>query len=110
MVAVTDFGTTDTAGESRLAEAWTEFAERRTAVIALAVVVLLIGLALLAPLIVPQNPYDLTQLSIMDNKLPPLTPGLDGMLYLLGTDDQGRDIAPAIRAGTCSRRSSTACG
>ena len=99
MVAVTDFGTTDTPAEGRLAGAWQEFAERRTAVGALAVVVLLIGLALLAPLIVPQNPYDLTQLSIMDNKLPPLTRGLDGMLYLLGTDDQGRDMLSAILYG-----------
>src|SRR5262249_36913919 len=99
MVAVTDFGTTDTAAESRLASAWQEFAGRRTAVGALAVVVLLIGLALLAPLIVPQNPYDLTQLSIMDNKLPPLSRGLDGMLYLLGTDDQGRDMLSAILYG-----------
>ena len=86
----------DVAAEGRLADAWREFAESRTAVVALAVVVLLIGVALLAPLIVPQNPYDLTQLSIMDNKLPPLTRGLDGMLYLLGTDDQGRDMLSAI--------------
>jgi peptide/nickel transport system permease protein len=35
----------------------------------------------------------------MDNKLPPLTRGLDGMLYLLGTDDQGRDMLSAILYG-----------
>ena len=99
MTAVTEVGITDVAAESRLAAAWQEFAESRTAVVALAVVVLLIGLALLAPFVVPQNPYDLTQLSIMDNKLPPLTRGLDGMLYLLGTDDQGRDMLSAILYG-----------
>jgi peptide/nickel transport system permease protein len=98
MDAVTDIGRTE-AAETRLGRAWQEFAESRTAVGALGVVVLLIGLALLAPLIVPQNPYDLTQLSIMDNKLPPLTRGLDGMLYLLGTDDQGRDMLSAILYG-----------
>src|SRR5262249_46129476 len=64
----TDSGFADAAAESRLAGAWREFSESRTAVVALAIVVLLIGLSLLAPLIVPQNPYDLTQLSIMDNK------------------------------------------
>src|SRR5262249_60268332 len=69
------------------------------AVVGLAVVVLLIGPALAAPLIGPQNPYALTQLSILDNKLPPLTRGLDGMLYLLGTDDQGRDMLSAILYG-----------
>jgi peptide/nickel transport system permease protein len=99
VVAISDVGITDTAAESRLADAWHEFAESRTAVVALGVVVLLIGLALLAPLIVPQNPYDLTQLSIMDNKLPPLTRGMDGMLYLLGSDDQGRDMLSAILYG-----------
>jgi peptide/nickel transport system permease protein len=99
VTAVTEVGITDAAAESRLAAAWQEFAESRTAVVALAVVVLLIGLALLAPFVVLQNPYDLTQLSIMDNKLPPLTRGLDGMLYLLGTDDQGRDMLSAILYG-----------
>ncbi len=99
MATITDVGTMDAAAESRLAGTWHEYAERRTAVVALAVVVVLIGLALIAPLIVPQNPYDLTQLSIMDNKLPPLTRGLDGMLYLLGTDDQGRDMLSAILYG-----------
>jgi peptide/nickel transport system permease protein len=99
MAVVTDIGFADAAAESRLAGAWREFAESRTAVVALVIVVLLIGVALLAPLIVPQNPYDLTQLSIMDNKLPPLTRGMDGMLYLLGTDDQGRDMLSAILYG-----------
>jgi peptide/nickel transport system permease protein len=99
MDAVTDTSTTQAAVETRLARAWHEFAESRTAVVALGVVVLLIGLAVVAPLIVPQNPYDLTQLSIMDNKLPPMTRGLDGMLYLLGTDDQGRDMLSAILYG-----------
>jgi peptide/nickel transport system permease protein len=99
VAAISDVGITDAAAESRVAGAWQEFAESRTAVVALGVVVLLIGLALLAPLIVPQNPYDLTQLSIMDNKLPPLTRGMDGMLYLLGSDDQGRDMLSAILYG-----------
>lgn len=99
MATITDAGNVDAAAEGRLAGAWHEFAERRTAVVALAVVAVLIGLALIAPLIVPQNPYDLTQLSIMDNKLPPLTRGMDGMLYLLGTDDQGRDMLSAILYG-----------
>jgi peptide/nickel transport system permease protein len=99
VAAITDVGIAETAPESRLAGASHEFAESRTAVVALAVVVLLIGLALLAPLVTPQNPYDLTQLSIMDNKLPPLTRGMDGMLYLLGTDDQGRDMLSAILYG-----------
>lgn len=55
--------------------------------------------AVLAPWIAPQNPFDLAQLNILDSRLPPLSRGADGALYLLGTDDQGRDILSAILYG-----------
>jgi peptide/nickel transport system permease protein len=76
-----------------------EVAESRVAVAALAVIALFLALAVLAPWVAPQNPYDLSQLSIMDNKLAPLSRGFDGELYLLGTDDQGRDMLSAILYG-----------
>ena len=76
-----------------------EFAESRIALAALVFVALLVVLAIFAPLVAPQNPYDLAQLSIMDNKLPPLSRGFSGQLYLLGTDDQGRDLLSAILFG-----------
>lgn len=64
----------------------------------LALVVL--GLAaLLAPLIAPQNPYDLSTLSVFDNRLAPGSRGFDGRLYLLGSDQQGRDMLSAILYG-----------
>jgi peptide/nickel transport system permease protein len=88
-----------TAGETRLARAWSEFAESRIAVAALSVISALIILALVAPWIAPQNPYDLSQLSIMDNMLAPGARSLEGSLYLLGTDDQGRDMLSAILYG-----------
>jgi peptide/nickel transport system permease protein len=53
----------------------------------------------LAPWVSPQNPYDLTQLNIMDNMLPPGERSLDGKLYWLGTDEQGRDMVSAILYG-----------
>jgi peptide/nickel transport system permease protein len=87
------------APEGRLAQAWSEFAESRIAVGALLVVALLVVLALVGPWITPQNPYDLTQLSIMDNMLAPGSSSLEGKLYLLGTDDQGRDMLSAIVYG-----------
>jgi peptide/nickel transport system permease protein len=90
---------TEIKAETRLARAWSEFSESRLAVAALGGVVGFIGLALLAPLVAPQNPYDLMSLSIMDNMLPPGARSLDGKLYLLGTDDQGRDILSAILYG-----------
>jgi peptide/nickel transport system permease protein len=84
---------------ARWRDSWSEFAESPTAVGALAVVVLLLAVALLAPWVAPQNPYDLAQLSIMDNKLPPGSRSFEGQLFLLGTDDQGRDMLSAIIYG-----------
>jgi len=78
---------------------WEEFAESRVALVALACVVALFALALAAPWIAPQNPYDLAQLSILDNKLPPGSQSIDGLTYWLGTDDQGRDLVSAILYG-----------
>ncbi|POD94242.1 peptide ABC transporter permease [Pectobacterium odoriferum] len=57
-------------------------------------------LALLAPLLSPQNPYDLMQLDIMDGRLAPGAQSMAGMTYWLGTDDQGRDLFSAILYGT----------
>ncbi|MCM2446531.1 ABC transporter permease [Rahnella sp. CG8] len=59
-----------------------------------------IVLAVLAPWISPQNPYDLSQLDIMDGRLKPCTTSMSGMIYWLGTDDQGRDLLSAILYGT----------
>ena len=78
---------------------WEEFAESRVALVALACVAALFALALAAPWIAPQNPYDLAQLSILDNKLPPGAQSIDGLTYWLGTDDQGRDLVSAILYG-----------
>jgi peptide/nickel transport system permease protein len=85
--------------ETRFGRAWSEFSESPLAVVALALVGVLIGLAIVAPWVAPQNPYDLAQLSIMDNMLAPGARSLDGKLYLLGTDDQGRDLLSAILYG-----------
>jgi len=84
---------------SGLVRLWGEFAESPVALAALGCVVALFALALAAPWIAPQNPYDLAQLSILDNKLPPGAQNIDGMTYWLGTDDQGRDLVSAILYG-----------
>jgi len=87
------------ARDAGLLRLWGEFAESRVALVALACVVVLFALALAAPWIAPQNPYDLAQLSILDNKLPPGSQSIDGLTYWLGTDDQGRDLVSAILYG-----------
>ena len=59
----------------------------------------MVGLALLGPMIAPQNPHDLASLSVMDNRLPPGEAGMTGITYWLGTDSQGRDMLSAILYG-----------
>lgn len=71
----------------------------KQALVGLIIVVLFVAAAVLAPVIAPQNPYDLSQLDIMDGRLPPGSQSASGLIYLLGTDDQGRDLASAILYG-----------
>ena len=93
----------DGASEPRVESPWrrfaAEFAESRLALLGLALLVLVAILALAAPWISPQNPYDLAQLDVLDSKLPPGETGADGHHYWLGTDDQGRDMLSGIFYG-----------
>jgi len=78
---------------------WAEFRENRVAVGALVVVAAIALIALLAPLIAPQNPYDLASLVLMDARRPPGFVGSGGYMHILGTDAQGRDLFSAILYG-----------
>ena len=72
----------------------------RIATIATALLFLLTLLALCAPLIAPQDPYDLMKLDIMDSRLEPGHVAGDGrMTYLMGSDEQGRDMLSAMLYG-----------
>ena len=76
-----------------------EFAESKLALAGLAMLLLVILIAIFAPLISPQNPYDLAQIDLMDSKLAPGEKSAADKTYLLGTDDQGRDMLSAIFYG-----------
>ena len=82
-----------------LARIWAEFRENRIAVGALVVVAAIALVALLAPLLAPQNPYDLASLVLMDARRPPGFVGSGGYVHILGTDAQGRDLYSAILYG-----------
>jgi peptide/nickel transport system permease protein len=56
--------------------------------------------ALLAPLIAPQNPFDLASLDVLDAEIPPSWLQGGDARFLLGTDSQGRDLLSAILYGT----------
>jgi peptide/nickel transport system permease protein len=76
-----------------------DFAESRIALLGLAMFAIVLGAALFAPLLSPQNPYDLNQLDIMDGRQPPMTMSMGGFTFWLGSDDQGRDMLSAIFHG-----------
>jgi peptide/nickel transport system permease protein len=68
-----------------------------TAALMTAVIVLA---AVLAPLIAPHDPFNPATLNLMDGFTPPMTPNaMSGQVYLLGTDNQGRDILSTILYG-----------
>ena len=76
-----------------------DFAGSQVAMAGLAVFALVLAAALLAPLLSPQNPYDLNQLDIMDGRQPPMAKSMEGFVFWLGSDDQGRDMLSAIFYG-----------
>jgi len=76
-----------------------DFAESRLALVGLALLVAIALAALTAPWISPQNPYDLSQLDVLDSKLAPGEHSMNGTVHWLGTDDQGRDMLSAILYG-----------
>ena len=75
-----------------------DFMANPTAVFGLVLLAAILAVAIAAPLISPQNPYDLAQLDVVDGRLPPGAK-TDGGTFWLGTDDQGRDMLSAIFYG-----------
>jgi peptide/nickel transport system permease protein len=76
-----------------------DFAGSRIAMVGLVVFMAILVVALFAPVVSPQNPYDLAALDLLDGRLPPGERAASGMTYWLGTDDQGRDMLSAIFYG-----------
>ena len=75
------------------------FAGHPIAIAGLVGFIFFIFVALLAPWISPQNPYDLMVLDIMDGLLPPLSKLGNGTTAWLGTDALGRDILSSVMYG-----------
>ena len=70
-----------------------------TAIVAAAIAFVCVFCALFAHWVAPHNPLDLTTLELSDARLPPAWMENGSARYLLGTDDQGRDILSALMYG-----------
>lgn len=76
-----------------------DFLHDPPAIIGIITVVVFILLALLAPWVAPQNPYDLQTLSLEYFLTPPIWMEGGTAPFVFGTDDQGRDILSTILYG-----------
>ncbi|MCS7100241.1 MAG: ABC transporter permease [Burkholderiaceae bacterium] len=88
----------------RLARLWDSdvaysFRTSPVAIGAAAVAALLIVSALFAEWVAPTNPFDLASINLLDASLPPAWQEGGNPKFLLGTDDQGRDVLSAILFG-----------
>ncbi len=81
-------------------ELWYSFTRSRLVVAAAIVTVAIMLASLFAPVIAPQDPFDLASLSILDAHIPPVWDAGGDPRFLLGTDDQGRDLLSAILHGS----------
>lgn len=78
---------------------WSMYRSSKVATAGLFVLVAIVLSALLAPLIAPQDPYNLALLDVLDARMRPGETSAEGLRFLLGSDEQGRDILSAILYG-----------
>lgn len=79
---------------------WRSFRRHPSAVAAAVVVALIVLGALLAPVLAPQNPFDPAALDLSNSLLPPAWADGGDPRFLLGSDDQGRDMFSALLYGS----------
>lgn len=102
---MSDEALTPPAAPSRLSRAWESdfmwsFRHAPVAMASALVVMILVLAAVFAPLIAPYNPFDPVSLNLMNGFTPPMEPNaFTGATFLMGTDDQGRDVFSTILYG-----------
>jgi peptide/nickel transport system permease protein len=90
--------------EARLAALWDgdvawSFRHSPVAIVSSVILLICVASALFAPWVAPHNPFDLKTLNLLDALTPPSWLEGGKAEYLLGTDDQGRDVLSAIMFG-----------
>src|ERR1019366_3353353 len=78
--------------------AWS-FRHSPVAILAALLTLVCVGGAVFAPWLAPHNPFDSGSLNLSDGFTPPAWTQGGKAAYLLGTDDQGRDLLSAIMYG-----------
>ena len=95
----------DTKPRGRLFRIWdsdvaASFRRSPVAIISGLVALIIVLAAIFAPWIAPTNPYDPSSLNLMDGFTPPMQPNaFTSSTYLMGTDNQGRDVFSTILYG-----------
>lgn len=79
---------------------WYSFRHSSTALAATIIAMVCVVCAIFANWIAPHNPFDLATIDLADARLPPVWLEGGTAKYLLGTDDQGRDILSALMYGS----------
>lgn len=80
-------------------DVWYSFCRSPMAILAALIALTCFFCAVFAEFVAPHNPFDLATLELMDARLPPAWLEGGQSRYLLGTDDQGRDILSALMYG-----------
>ena len=80
-------------------DVWHSFRTSPLAIAAATVAFVCVFCALFAGWVAPHNPFDLATLELSDARLPPAWSEGGSTRYVLGTDDQGRDILSALMYG-----------
>jgi peptide/nickel transport system permease protein len=78
---------------------WYSFTRSPVTVLSAIVALVCVGGAVFAPWLAPHDPFDLASLQLLDAFKPPAWEANGDANYLLGTDDQGRDVLSAIMYG-----------
>jgi len=76
------------------------FRQSKVTVLAAVVMLAIVLGAVLAPWVAPHDPYDLKSLNLLDAHTPPAWASDGDVRFLLGTDDQGRDVLSTILYGS----------
>ncbi len=80
-------------------DVWHSFRSSPMAIGAAVVALICLFMAVFASIVAPHNPFDLATLELSDSLLPPAWMNGGTSKYLLGTDEQGRDVLSALMYG-----------